>query len=94
MLFTPELLCNIISQLPLADITTTTGVCHFWRNAVAVDQHIQRALFLEPEEVRRGLLFLSNDSWWDEFLSEVKSGDAIEDIVELNACHIIGRVHP
>jgi hypothetical protein len=94
VLFTPELLCNIINKLPLKEIITTTGVCHFWRNAVAADQHIQRALFLAPEEVRRGLFFLINDSWWDEFLSEVKSGDAIKDVTKMNACSIIGQVHP
>lgn len=94
VLFTPELLCNIISQLPLADIVANTGVCHFWRNAVAADQHIQRALFFEPEEVRRGLFFRINDSWWDNFLSKVKSGDAIKDVTNMQACNIIGRVHP
>lgn len=94
VLFTPELLCNIISQLPLADIVTTTGVCHFWRNAVAADPQVQKALFLKPEEVRRGQFFLSNDSQLDEFLSEVKSGDAIKDVTKMDACHIIGRVHP
>lgn len=94
VLFTPELLCNIITQLPLPDIVATTGVCHFWRNATAADPQVQKALFFEPEEVRRGLFFLANNSWWDEFLSEVKSGDAIEDVTGMNACHIIGKVHP
>jgi hypothetical protein len=56
VLSTPELLCNVIVQLPLEDIVTTTGVCHFWRIAAAAEPDIQKALFLTPEKVSRKLV--------------------------------------
>jgi hypothetical protein len=57
VLSTAEMLSNIIYRLPFTDIVASTGVCHFWRNAVAADELIQKALFLSPEDVCRVLDF-------------------------------------
>jgi len=91
VLFTPELLCNIISQLPLADIVTTTGVCHFWRSAVAVDPTLQEALFFSPEEVRRVLVHKTMPGVdFEQVFSQHNPGDAIPD----EFCYTIGDMHP
>jgi hypothetical protein len=34
VLFTNELLCDIMARLPLQDVVATTGVCRFWRDAL------------------------------------------------------------
>lgn len=87
VIFTPELLCNIISQLPLADIVTTTGVCHFWRNAIATGPQVQRALFLKPEKVQRVLVYIDE---FEQISVQHKAGDAIPK----EFCHTIGDMHP
>lgn len=92
VLFTPELLCNIISQLPLADIVTTTGVCHFWRSAVAADLPLQKALFLQPEEVRRVLVFQM--LWGKRRFAEVFSEYHPGDVIPKAWCYTIGEIHP
>jgi len=65
VLFIAELVCSIIALLPFQDILATTSVCHFWHEAVAADQHIQKSLFLRPEEVRQMLVF--RRLWSPEF---------------------------
>jgi hypothetical protein len=52
VLFTNELLCDIIARLPLGDIVSATVICKFWHAAFEGDQHIQEALFLKPAEIR------------------------------------------
>jgi hypothetical protein len=53
VLNTNELLCEIISYLPLEDIAAATGVCKTWRYALKASLAIQQALFLAPTEIRR-----------------------------------------
>ena len=49
---TNELICEIISRLPLEDIVVTTGVCKTWRNALKGNRSIQKALFLVPTDIQ------------------------------------------
>jgi hypothetical protein len=51
VLYTNELLCELIGYLPLEDIVIATGVCKTWRSAHA-SVAIQQALFLAPRDVR------------------------------------------
>jgi hypothetical protein len=91
VLFTPELLCNVIAQLPLGDIVTATGVCHFWRNAAAAEPEIQKALFLIPEKVSRKLVM--NRTYLrdlEEYFFESGPGEPIPEF----SCFTIGRLHP
>jgi hypothetical protein len=90
VLFTPELLCNITLHLPLEDVVTTTGVCHFWRDATAADPAVQKALFLCPENVRRMLVFPPTGLDLERAFSDFKTGDTIPD----DLSYTIGRLHP
>lgn len=91
VLFTPELLCNIISQLPIADIITTTGVCHFWRDAVAADPQVQKALFLKPAEVRWVLVHKTLPvSNIEQLFFQHNPGNAIPE----ELCYTIGHMNP
>lgn len=91
VLFSPELLCKIITQLPLEAIVVTTGVCHFWRNAVAADPQIQKALSLKPEEVRRVRLY---KQCLDEHFERVFSEHGPGGTIPTKYCHTIGNFHP
>ena len=53
VLNTNELLCEIISHLPLESIVATTGVCKTWRAALKASAAIQQALFLAPTNISR-----------------------------------------
>lgn len=91
VIFTPELLCNIIASLPLEDIVASTGVCHFWRNAAAADPAVQKALFLDPEQVSRTLLLETElDRAFEHWSLEHKPGAAIPQ----EWCYTIGKLHP
>jgi hypothetical protein len=91
VLFTPELLCNVISQLPLADILITTGVCHFWRNAVAADPPLQEALFLSPGEIRMAVIVKQlADVETQNILSLWEPGR----ILPWQMCYVLGNFHP
>jgi hypothetical protein len=91
VLITPNLLSNIISQMPLADIVTTTGVSQFWRNAIAADPQVQKALFLKSAEGRRVLVHNTLlDSNSEKRFSQYSPGDAIPK----EFCSTIGHMHP
>jgi hypothetical protein len=90
VLFTPELLCNIISQLPLADIVISTGVCHFWRIAVAADHHIQRALFFSPGEVRAAVIIKPKNIEILNIPSHWEPGR----IIPSQMCCVLGDLNP
>lgn len=81
VLFTNELLCNIIGRLPLRDIVSATGTCKFWREAMKGDQHIQEALFLKPAAVRE--VFCEN--WRINDLAQP---------ISIDDCLVVGEVHP
>jgi hypothetical protein len=53
VLNTNELICEIISYLPLEDVVATTGVCRTWRCALYGSLAIQRALSFAPENIRQ-----------------------------------------
>jgi hypothetical protein len=81
VLFTNELLCDIIGRLPFREIVSATGTYKFWRNALKGDQHIQEALFLKPTEVRE--VFCSNYLLND-----------LEHPISIDHCTIVGKLHP
>jgi hypothetical protein len=68
-----------------------TGVCHFWRNAVAADPQIQKALFLKPEEVRRVRLC---KQCLDEHFERVFSEHGPGETIPTKYCHTISNFHP
>jgi hypothetical protein len=90
VLSTAELVSNIIYRLPFTDMVTTTGVCHFWRNAIAADQRIQKALSFSPEEVTRVLVFRRLWSLESEHFFQSQPGD----IIPKKWCYTIGDLHP
>ncbi|KAK4902920.1 hypothetical protein LTR27_000859 [Elasticomyces elasticus] len=48
VLYLPELLENILLELPFSDLRQATQVCTSWRNVTASSPNIQKALFLAP----------------------------------------------
>jgi hypothetical protein len=97
VLFTPELLCNVIAQFPLEDIVTATGVCHFWRNAAAAEPKIQKALFLIPEKVSRMLLsrnLVESTHYAWRPVEQIFSEDIPGKPMPKEWCYTIGRLHP
>jgi hypothetical protein len=81
VLFTNELLCDIVGRLPFKDIISATRTCKLWRDALKDDQHMQEALFLKPTEIREVICdnHLLND---------------LEQPVAISDCLIIGEPHP
>lgn len=81
VLFTNELLCDIVARLPFRDIVSVTAVCKTWRGALKEDPHVQEALFLKPMEVREVLCdnHLLND---------------LERPISLDDCTVICKLHP
>jgi hypothetical protein len=81
VLFTNELLCDIVARLPLQDVVATTGVCRFWRDALRPNPQVREALFLTPIEVREVMVSdfdICNNT----------------DPIPIDACFLIGAMHP
>jgi hypothetical protein len=83
VLFTNELLCDIIGRLSFEDVLSATGVCKFWRGALKGDQHIQEVLFLKP----KGITEVFCDNWRINDLEKPISTSS-------NDCLVIGQVNP
>lgn len=81
VLFTNELLCDIIRRLPLKDIVSATGLCKFWREALQNNRHIQEALFLEPAEIR-------------EVVCKNHRLDDLENPISIDDCMVLCKTHP
>lgn len=81
VLFTNELLCDIIGRLPLKDIVSATGLCKFWREALQSNRHIQEALFLEPAEIR-------------EVVCKNHRLDDLENPISVDDCMVLCKTHP
>lgn len=81
ILFTNELLCDIVVRLPLHDIVAATGVCRQWKQALAADHSIQRALFLRPERI-------------SEVLATERWVNILKNPIPLARCKMIGTLHP
>jgi hypothetical protein len=78
---TNELLCSIVTHLPLNDIVVATGVCRTWRNALAMDLTIHRKLFFRPIEIH-------------EVMAESDFVRNTEKPIPMDKCHVIGVYHP
>lgn len=76
---TNELLCGIVSLLPMKDIITTTIVCHHWRWVLKDAPEIKEALFLKAAKV-------------SEILEDRKDGP--EDSDDAEGSHAIQRYRP
>jgi hypothetical protein len=81
VLFTNELLCDIVARLPLQDVVVATGVCRFWRDALKPNPQVREALFLTPTEVREVM---------------VSDFDVCNttDPIPIDAYFLIGTLHP
>lgn len=55
VLFTNELLCDIVCHLPANGIVVNTGVCRTWREALKSRPAVQQAMFLTPAPVRQAV---------------------------------------
>lgn len=81
VLFTNELLCDIVGRLPLKDIVSGTGLCKFWREALQSNQHIQEVLFLKPVEIR-------------EVVCEIHRLHDLEHSIAMDDCMVLCKTHP
>ena len=81
VLFTNELLCDIIGRLPFRDVLSATRTCKVWRDALKDDQHIQQALFLKPMAIT-------------EVLCDNYRIKDLEQPISIDDCMIIGKLHP
>lgn len=81
VLFTNELLCDIVGRLPFKDIISATGICKFWREALQSNQHIQEALFLEPAEIR-------------EVICQNHRLNDLEHSISIDSCMVLCKTHP
>lgn len=79
VLFTNELLCNIVARLPLPDILAASRICKFVRDALKDDPSIKKALFLKPAQVREVLVSNFILEWND---------------LTLDDSSVIGKVNP
>jgi hypothetical protein len=80
VLFTNELLCDIVARLPLQDIVAATGICKFWRGALKSNPQVQESLFLKPVEIHEVMP--------DYFICESVNP------IPIDRCHVIGKLHP
>ena len=81
VLFTNELLCDIVAELPVQDIVVATGICRFWRSALSGSERIQTAMFLKPVEPQEAMVH--------DYLAHCLTRP-----IPLDRCFIIGEVHP
>jgi len=81
VLFTNELLCDIIVRLRIRDVVSATGICKFWREALKNNRRIQEALFLKPKEV-------------SQVICENELINDLEHSIEISDCLVIGTFHP
>jgi len=81
VLFTNELLCDIIARLRIQDVVSATGTCKFWREALKNNRRIQEALFLKPKEV-------------SQVICENELINDLEHSIEISDCLVIGTFHP
>jgi hypothetical protein len=81
VLFTNELLCDIVARLPVQDIVVATGICKFWRTALSGNERIQTAMFLKPAEIQEAMV--------QDYLAYCLTRP-----IPLDRCFVIGEVHP
>ena len=81
VLFTNELLCDIVAQLPVQDMVVATGVCRFWRTALSGNERIQTAMFLKSAETQEAMV--------QDYLAYCLTRP-----IPLDRCFVIGEVHP
>lgn len=88
VLFTNELLCNIVARLPLPDVLAASRICRFWRGALKDDPNVKEALFLKPVQVSEVLISDFILEWNDSTLDDCSVIGKLNPLVE----GIVGRV--